>query len=105
VIGRIDDVVMTGGENVSLSRVARTIEDLAGVREVAVVGVADREWGTAICALIEPEPEARPSDVMEEIADALDHHAVPKRMEVGVVPLLGNGKHDLVAVRRHFDVR
>jgi hypothetical protein len=42
---------------------------------------------------------------MEEIADALDYHAVPKRMEVGVVPLLGNGKHDLVAVRRHFDVR
>jgi O-succinylbenzoic acid--CoA ligase len=105
VIGRIDDVVMTGGENVSLSLVARTIEELAGVREVAVVGVADREWGTAICALIEFEREAPPSEVMEEITAALDHHAVPKRMEVGVVPLLGNGKHDLVAVRRHFDVR
>jgi O-succinylbenzoic acid--CoA ligase len=105
VIGRIDDVVMTGGENVSLSYVARTIEDLAGVREVAVVGIADHEWGTAICALLELEPEARPSIVMDEIAAALDDHAVPKRTEVGAVPLLGNGKHDLVAVRRHFDSR
>ena len=105
VIGRIDDVVMTGGENVSLSHVARTIEDLTGVREVAVVGVADDEWGTAICALIELEPEAHANSVMDEIADALDDHAVPKRTEVGVVPLLENGKADLVAVRRHFDVR
>jgi acyl-CoA synthetase (AMP-forming)/AMP-acid ligase II len=105
VIGRIDDVVMTGGENVSLSLVARTIEDLAGVREVAVVGIADHEWGTAICALIELEPEARPSIVMDAIAAALDDHAVPKRTEVGAVPLLGNGKHDLVAVRSHFDSR
>ena len=42
---------------------------------------------------------------MEEIAAALDDHAVPKRTEVGAVPLLENGKADLVAVRRHFDVR
>jgi len=105
VVGRIDDVVMTGGENVSLSHVARSIEDLTGVREVAVVGVADHEWGTAICALIELEPEVRPSIVMDEIAAALDDHVVPKRTEVGVVPLLENGKADLVAVRRHFDVR
>jgi O-succinylbenzoic acid--CoA ligase len=105
VIGRIDDVVMSGGENVSLSNVARTIEDLPGVREVAVVGIADHEWGTAICALIELEPEARPSIVMDAIAAALDDHAVPKRTEVGAVPLLGNGKHDLVAVRSHFDSR
>jgi O-succinylbenzoic acid--CoA ligase len=105
VIGRIDDVVVTGGENVSLSHVARTIEDLTGVRAVAVVGVADREWGTVICALVELESEARPSNVMDEMSVALEHHAVPKRIELGAIALLENGKHDLVAVRHHFDAR
>ena len=104
VIGRIDDVVVTGGENVSLARVAATMEDLNGVRDVAVVGVPDREWGTAICALVELEQGTHRGDVLEELATHLIHYAVPKRVDVGVVPLLRNGKHDRGAVQRHFGV-
>ena len=102
VIGRIDDVVITGGENVSLSGVAHAIEGLAGVRDVVVVGVPDQEWGTAICAVVELEESADRVDVAGELSTHLAHHAVPKRIEVGVVPLLSNGKHDLAAVERHF---
>jgi O-succinylbenzoic acid--CoA ligase len=104
VIGRIDDVVVTGGENVSLSRVALAIEDLIGVRDVVVVGVPDREWGTAICALVDLEPGTRWGDVMDELATQLVRYAMPKRVEVGVIPLLSNGKHDRAAVQGRFDV-
>ena len=102
VIGRIDDVVITGGENVSVSEVAQAIEALPGVRDVVVVGVPDQEWGTAICAVVELEEGAHRDSVAEELSAHLAHHALPKRMEVGVVPLLSNGKHDLAAVERHF---
>jgi O-succinylbenzoic acid--CoA ligase len=102
VIGRTDEVVITGGENVSLSRVAAAIEDLAGVRDVVVVGVPDPEWGTAVCAFIELEPGTSRGDVMDAVSMHLDLHAAPKRLEVGVVPLLSNGKYDRETVHRHF---
>jgi O-succinylbenzoic acid--CoA ligase len=102
VIGRIDDVVVTGGENVSVARVALAIEGVIGVRDVVVVGVPDREWGTAICALVEVEPGTLLGDVIDELALALPHHAMPKRVKVGVVPLLSNGKHDVSAVQDRF---
>jgi O-succinylbenzoic acid--CoA ligase len=102
VIGRIDDVVITGGENVSLSRVALAIEALTGVRDVEVVGVPDGEWGTAICALIDIEQGTHLRAVTEELASVLPPYAMPKRVEAGVVPLLSNGKHDFTAVQHHF---
>jgi O-succinylbenzoic acid--CoA ligase len=105
VVGRIDDVVITGGENVSLSRVSGAIVGRPGVRDVVVVGVPDREWGTAICALVDLEPGTRLGGVIEGLGTQLKHYAIPKRVEVGNVPLLGNGKHDLDAVRRHFGAR
>jgi O-succinylbenzoic acid--CoA ligase len=102
VIGRIDDVVMTGGENVSLSRVASAIEVLPGVRDVVVVGVPDPEWGTTICALIDVEPGSHLGAVLDGLSPSLPKFAMPKRVVSGGVPLLGNGKHDISAVQRHF---
>ncbi len=103
VVGRADDVVVTGGENVSLSRVSVAIEEIAGVRDVVVVGSPDPQWGTAICALVDLDPGVRSGDVLDELAGSLPPHAVPKRLRVGTVPLLGNGKHDIAAVQRIFD--
>jgi O-succinylbenzoic acid--CoA ligase len=103
VIGRIDDVVVTGGENVSLLRVAQAIEALPGVVDAVVVGAPDREWGTAICALIEVEAGAHIGAIMDELASSLPSFAMPKRTVAGVVPLLSNGKHDIAAVQSRFD--
>lgn len=105
VVGRIDDVVITGGENVSLARVALAIEVLPGVRAVVVVGIPDREWGTAICALIDVGPETHLKGVIDELASQLPHYAMPKRVEAGAIPLLSNGKHDVAAVYGHFTER
>jgi O-succinylbenzoic acid--CoA ligase len=102
VIGRVDDVVITGGENVSLSRVTGALEAVTGVRDVAVVGIADREWGTAICAMLDLEPGSLVAGVAEELSAHLARHEIPKRMEVGSIPLLANGKHDFVAIRDRF---
>jgi O-succinylbenzoic acid--CoA ligase len=103
VVGRIDDVVVTGGENVSLSGVGSVIEEVVGVLDVAVVGIPDEEWGTAVCAIVSIGIDASESDVTDAISAGLPPRAVPKRIEFGSVPLLRNGKHDMDAVQRFFD--
>ena len=105
VVGRIDDVVVTGGENVSLTFVGGEIEDIAGVVDVAVVGIADPEWGEAICAVVNIDDGAIEGDVLEAMSAGLPTHAVPKHIEFDIIPLLPNGKHDIRAVQTFFDER
>jgi O-succinylbenzoic acid--CoA ligase len=60
VTGRADDVVVTGGVNVSTTAVAAVLQDHAAVAEAAVVGVEDPEWGHQLVAYVVPIDPARP---------------------------------------------
>ena len=100
--GRIDDVIMSGGESVSLIRVAGVISEIDGIQEVCVVGVEDSQWGTVGGAMVVSNRELESFDTMVE--EALEPHERPKRWLVrDAIPTLGNGKHDLVAVREAFE--
>lgn len=102
VLGRADDLVTSGGENVSLNEVADRIEGLAGVADVAVVAVDDDEWGSAVCALV--ETSLATEAVEERIESALSGPMRPRRIRTtDVIPLLSNGKHDLTAIRALFE--
>jgi len=102
VEGRIDDVIISGGENVSLGWVASILRGLEGVDDVCVVGVRDREWGTVSCAMVVAGNGLEFFGTMVE--GALQPHERPKRwLEREVIPKLANGKHDLVAVREAFE--
>lgn len=102
VEGRIDDVIVSGGENVSLVRVAETIGALDGVRDVCVVGLADSEWGMVCAAMVVSN---LPLDSLDTMTKAdLRRHERPKRWLRGEgIPLLTNGKHDRGAVRAAFE--
>ena len=52
VIGRVDDAVITGGENVHPAEVATVLRSHPAVDEAAVVGLPDPEWGERVCALV-----------------------------------------------------
>jgi O-succinylbenzoic acid--CoA ligase len=102
VEGRIDDVIISGGENVSLGWVAGILRGFDGVDDVCVVGVEDPEWGTIGCAMVVSENGLETFRTMVE--KALQPHERPKRwLECEVIPKLANGKHDLVAVREAFE--
>nr|WP_067286955.1 AMP-binding protein [Marinobacterium profundum] len=52
VTGRVDDMIITGGENVSPAEIENTLSLHPQVEEVAVVGLPDEQWGQIIAAYI-----------------------------------------------------
>ncbi len=58
IIGRAKELIRTGGESVSPSEVEGALSDAPGVRELAIVGIPDLDWGEVVCAGAGPEPGA-----------------------------------------------
>jgi O-succinylbenzoic acid--CoA ligase len=52
ILGRLDDVVVSGGVNVPLAPVERAIRGMPGVGDVAIVGAQDPEWGERVVAVV-----------------------------------------------------
>ncbi len=113
ILGRADDVIVTGGRKVLPQDVERTLDahpDLEGrLAGRAVVGVPDAEWGERLVALVAPSPGTSAAEramLVELVRAALRHsplpaHAVPKEtLVVDEIPLLGIGKIDRSAARR-----
>jgi len=52
VTGRVDDMIITGGENVSPVEIESCLSLHPAVLEVAVVGIADEKWGKVVTAFV-----------------------------------------------------
>jgi 2-furoate---CoA ligase len=52
VTGRVDDMIITGGENVSPVEIESCLSLHAAVSEVAVVGLPDERWGKVVVAFV-----------------------------------------------------
>ncbi len=95
ILDRKKDVIISGGENVSSIEVEDAIFSLAGVLEVAVIGVPHDTWGEMVLALVVP---ADGSDVTEEAViahcrSALAGYKCPKRVEFRAeLPRTATGK-------------
>lgn len=94
VVGRLDDVIITGGENVYPDAVAAAVAALPGVRQCEVFGVPDEEWGEIVVAAVEVDDVSR-RELGEAAGEVLRDYEVPKRwLTVPRMPLLDNGKAD-----------
>ncbi|GGA66877.1 hypothetical protein GCM10011490_16920 [Pseudoclavibacter endophyticus] len=118
IAGRLDNVIISGGEKVSLDRVERLVREVAGYEESVVVGVPSAEWGevpavvlAGPAALTHPEapsgrtgvcvdaPEALAADpgwkVVRAAAEAAGRAARPAhRIRLATMPRLVSGKPD-----------
>jgi acyl-CoA synthetase (AMP-forming)/AMP-acid ligase II len=65
VEGRDDDTIIRGGENIAPAEVEDVLMSHAAVRDAAVIGLPDEEWGQRICAVIVLSPDAGPGAVEE----------------------------------------
>jgi len=77
---RVRDMVISGGVNIYPAEIEATILQLAGVRDCAVFGVPDDEFGEALCAVIEPDAgaELTADAVRNHVRDRLAGFKVPK---------------------------
>ncbi|MFI1208696.1 class I adenylate-forming enzyme family protein [Streptomyces sp. NPDC020802] len=84
--GRLKDVIIRKGENIS----AKEIEDLLhrhpAVGDVAVIGLPDPERGERVCAVVE-QPAGVPAPTLEDLssylrAEGLSVHKLPEQLEV-----------------------
>jgi O-succinylbenzoic acid--CoA ligase len=85
VSGRLDDVIVTGGEKVHPDAVERVLRSVAGVAEVAVAGRPDPEWGQAVVAWVVPADPAAPPALgvlRDAVKGVLPAWAAPRRLVV-----------------------
>lgn len=120
VLGRSDDVLISGGVKISARAVATVLEEHPAVREACVIGLPDARWGTAIAAAVTLVPSAdaaatstqnRP-DLNEELsallrarcAEKLGAPAAPKQLSfLPDFPLTSTGKPDRAEIYSILD--
>ncbi len=99
VLGRVDDVIVTGGLKVAPQQVEAVIVALPGVAAAVVVGVPDEQWGEVVTAVVVPtDPDFDPEAIRR--LSSLAPHQRPRRIElVRAIPERGPGKPDRRAIR------
>jgi o-succinylbenzoate---CoA ligase len=106
VRGRADDVINTGGYMVVPGEVAALLQTCPGVRDVAVLGLPDPEWGERVIAVVAPADPAEPPTLellRLHVRQRLPYYAAPSKIVmVDAVPMLPSGKHDLARLRREL---
>jgi acyl-CoA synthetase (AMP-forming)/AMP-acid ligase II len=80
--GRSDDTIIRGGENIAPAELEEVLVEHPQVRDVAVVGVEDPQWGQAIVAVVVPRPGAEPDpeELREHVRKSLRGSRTPDRV-------------------------
>jgi O-succinylbenzoic acid--CoA ligase len=100
VHGRADDVIVTGGENVSPAEVEEALRAHPAVSDVAVVGAPDPEWGEAVVAYVVAGGNVTEEDLRSHCRGRIAAHKSPKRVRiVAELPRTAAGKVDRRALR------
>ena len=105
VLGRADDMIVTGGEKVAPAAVERVLTRQPGVHAACVTALPDDEWGQVVAAAVVLDGPTGAADWTDTLRAAvrseLGRAAVPRRIvAVGEIPLRGIGKPDRAAVAR-----
>jgi malonyl-CoA/methylmalonyl-CoA synthetase len=107
ILGRSSvDILKTGGEKISALEIEEVMLTYPGVRECAVVGVPDVDWGDRICAAIVPEgSDALLAHELRAFAkERLATYKVPKEIIiVAELPRNAMGKVTKPAVLKFFN--
>ncbi len=89
VHGRLDDLVISGGENIWPAQVEAVLRSHPSVGDVAVDGRPDPEWGSRLVAYVVPSPaaqDAEPATILAElrelVRDRLAPFAAPRELIV-----------------------
>jgi len=106
ILDRLKDMIVTGGENVYSGEVEAIIYAHPAIKEAAVFGIPDPQWGEIVMACIVTKPGRTLSvdDLVSHCRRLLAHYKVPRRIEVveGELPKNGAGKILKRVLRQRF---
>lgn len=101
VIGRVDDVIISGGENISLSAVESEINKKFPDLQVAAFATSDSKWGHVLHVAVQAHDESIKEQIMNLVAQSLGNYAKPKSIVlVDKLPLIGVGKVDRISLAK-----
>ena len=105
IVGRLKEVIISGGENIYPAEVECVLAAHPAVAEVALIGVPDEKWGEVPRAIAVPKP-GRPLDSDDLIAfggERLARYKLPKRVVlVAALPRTAAGKIDKELLKKQY---
>ena len=106
ILDRLKDMIVTGGENVYSGEVEAVIYEHPAVREAAVFGIPDEQWGELVtaCVVLKPGTVLTAHDLISYCRRFLASYKVPRRIEFleTELPKSGSGKILKRVLREHF---
>ncbi len=105
IVGRAKDLIISGGFNVYPKEVESEIDEIEGVVESAVIGVAHPDFGEGVVAVVVTQPGAvlSAADITDPLADRLARFKQPKRVYfVDALPRNAMGKVQKNALRETY---
>ncbi|MGH3330622.1 MAG: AMP-binding protein [Nocardioidaceae bacterium] len=107
VLGRMDDVVISGGVNVPAAAVAARLRQHPRIHQAEVIGVPDPEWGQRVVAVVVSQPGVATrnvpplDDLRNWVAQVHPRAWAPRQLiRAREIPLLPNGKIDRLTLER-----
>jgi O-succinylbenzoic acid--CoA ligase len=101
VLGRMSEIINTGGEKVAPEQVERVLAAHKSVQEVAVVGKPDPQWGERVVACVVPKDWSDPP-TLESLAEMAKSHLAPWAAPKELVLLESMPKTPLLKTARHI---
>lgn len=101
VHGRMDDLIVTGGENVAPQEVEAWLETIPGIQSACVFSVPSKEWGEEVVAALVVDPALYdPTILRDRLRAGLASYKRPKRICIlDTLPLNRTAKVDRARVR------
>jgi acyl-CoA synthetase (AMP-forming)/AMP-acid ligase II len=83
IAGRLKDMIVSGGEKIYPVEVEKLLRQHSKIKDAALVGVPDKEWGQAVLAVIVPEPgqTLSPDEVIEFVRPRVAGYKRPRYVE------------------------
>ncbi|MEU9735626.1 AMP-binding protein [Streptomyces sp. NPDC048002] len=81
LVDRTKDLIIRAGQNVYPSEIERALMSHPAVRDAAVVGTADADYGEVPLAYVVAEPDTRSADLLAHVAQLLAPYKRPRRVE------------------------
>jgi fatty-acyl-CoA synthase len=103
LVDRAKDLVKSGGEWISSAQLETAIAAHPGVREAAVIAVADERWGERPLALVAATDDVSADAIREFLRDRVAKWWIPERIEfLDAIPRTAVGKYDKRALRDRY---